>query len=212
MDGERSSASNSVWLSVLNSSSVTALITTLIGGLFASFVTFLYQEKAKEVDRVRAETADYLERERKVVEDAFNITGRLIAASENMIQLTSDTFDERHRTPAQLTSLRTKKQEIISNYNEADREWRAQQAILRLRIRMEHGADPSVSDAWDKASLALSDFSDCSRLWFETHVEAADQSNLAMACATRRKALNDNLEVLTREILRLRQIPSTTPK
>ncbi len=212
MGSERVSESKSVWLAVLNSSSTTALITTLIGGFFVSYVTSRYQDKAKEVDRARAETNDYLERERKVVEDAFNITGRLIAASENIIQLTSGAFNERNRTPSDLALLRSKKREIINNYNDADRDWHAQQATLTLRIRMEHGADQGVSDAWEKTSSGVPEFSDCSRLWFETHAEPVDQNKLTTACASRRKALEESLDSLTRQILRLRQASSTTLK
>lgn len=212
MGGERLSESKSVWLAVLNSSGMTALITTLIGGLFVSFVTSQYQDKAKEVDRARAETNDYLERERKVVEDAFNVTGRLIAAAENMIQLTGSAFDERHRTSSDLALLRSKKREIINNYNDADRDWHAQQTTLTLRITMEHGADQGVSDAWGKTSSGVTEFSDCSRLWFETHAEPVDQNKLITACASRRKALEESLDSLTRQILRLRQASSMTSK
>ena len=206
------SETRSALLAVLNSSSVTALVTALIGGLIVSSVTSQYQDKAKERDRARAETSDYLERERQVVEDAFNTTGRLIAASEDMIQLTSSAFDERNRTSTELTALRGKKRQIINSYNDADQNWHSQRTTLALRIRMEHGADQSVSEAWQKTSSAVTEVSDCSRLWFETHTESVDQNKLTEACATRRRTLDENLEALTREILKSRQASSTTVK
>jgi hypothetical protein len=201
---ENPSNGKKVWLEILNSSGMTALITTLLGGLFVSFITARYQEKAKEVERSRAEVSDYLERERKVVEDAFAITGRLLAASENMIELTSDAFDERGRGSSDLGQLRRRKQEIVNRYNDADREWRAQKTTLGLRIKMEHGADQLVSDAWQKAAASATEFSDCSRLWFETHSDPVDQSKLELACANRRRSLEESLDSLTKEILRTR--------
>lgn len=204
MRSEAASETKTPWLAILNSSAVTALITTLIGGLVVGIVTSRYQDKEKERDRVRAETADYLERERKVVEDAFNVTGRVIAASEDMIQATSAPFDERHRAPSDLVNIRNKKQEIVNHYNEADGNWHAQRTTLTLRLRMEHGASQEVSSAWDKTSSAVTDFSDCARIWFEQHVEPVNDDKLKEACASRKRVLEENLDALTREILKSR--------
>jgi hypothetical protein len=203
------SETKSLWLTVLNSSSVTALVTTLVGGVIVASVTSRYQDKEKERDRARAETADYLERERKVVEDAFNATGRVIAASEDMIQTTSSAFDERHRSSSELTTIRNKKQEIVNHYNDADGNWHTQRTTLTLRLRMEHGANPDVSSAWDKTSSAVTDFSDCARTWFEQHTDTVDNDKLKEACASRKRALEENLDSLTREILKSRQVSMT---
>jgi hypothetical protein len=205
---EGASESGSLWLTILNSSSVTALITTLVGGVIVASVTSRYQDKEKERDRARAEATDYLERERKVVEDAFNVTGRVIAASEDMIQATSTAFDERHRTSSELGTIRNKKQEIVNHYNDADENWHAQRTTLTLRLRMEHGASQSVSSAWDKTSSAVTDFSDCARTWFEQHTGPVDNDKLKEACASRKHSLEDNLDSLTREILKSRQTSS----
>jgi hypothetical protein len=201
-----------LWLSILNSSSVTALITTLAGGVIVALVTSRYQDKEKERDRVRAETADYLERERKVVEDAFNVTGRVIAASEDMIQATITAFDERHRTASDLKTIRNKKQEIVNHYNDADENWHAQRTTLTLRLRMEHGASQDVSSAWDKTSSAVTEFSDCARTWFEEHPIPVDNDKLKEACASRKHSLEENLTALTTEILKSRQASSGTAK
>ena len=202
----------SVWLETLNSSSVTALITTLVGGVIVAYVTANYQDKEKERDRVRAETADYLERERKVVEDAFNATGLVIAASEDMIQATSTAFDERHRTSSELTTIRKKKQEIVNLYNDADGNWHAQRTTLTLRLRMEHGASQDVSAAWGKTSSAVTDFSDCARTWFEQHTDPVDNDKLKEACASRKQTLEEELASLTMEILKSRRASSGTAK
>lgn len=206
------SETKSLWLSILDSSSVTALITTLVGGVIVAYVSSQYQNKEKERDRARAETADYLERERKVVEDAFNATGRVIAASEDMIQATSTAFDERHRTPSELKTIRNKKQEIVNHYNDADENWHAQRTTLTLRLRMEHGASQNVSSAWDKTSSAVTEFSDCSRIWFEQHTDPVDNGKLKEACASRKHALEENLASLTTEILKSRQASSGTAR
>lgn len=206
------SETKSRWLSILDSSSVTALITTLVGGVIVAYVSSQYQNKEKERDRARAETADYLERERKVVEDAFNATGRVIAASEDMIQATSTAFDERHRTPSELKTIRNKKQEIVNHYNDADENWHAQRTTLTLRLRMEHAASQDVSSAWDKTSSGVTEFSDCSRIWFEQHTDPVDNDKLKEACASRKHALEENLASLTTEILKSRQASSGTAK
>lgn len=206
------SETKSLWLTILNSSSVTALVTTLVGGVIVAYVTSRYQDKEKERDRVRAETADYLERERKVVEDAFNVAGREIAASEDMIQATSTAFDERHRTPSELKTIRSKKQEIVNHYNDADENWHAQRTTLTLRLRMEHGASQDVSSAWDNTSSAVTEFSDCARIWFEQHTDPVDNDRLKEACASRKHALEENLDSLTTAILKSRQVSAGTAK
>lgn len=203
------SETKSLWLSILNSSSVTALITTLVGGVIVAFVTSQYQDKEKERDRTRAETADYLERERKVVEDAFNATGRVIAAAEDMIQATSMAFDVQHRSSSELPkTIRNKKQEIVNHYNDADENWHAQRTTLTLRLRMEHGADQEVASAWDKTSSAVTEFSDCARTWFEEHPAPVDNDKLKEACASRKHTLAESLDSLTGEILKSRQASS----
>jgi hypothetical protein len=202
------SETGSPWLAVLNSSSVTALIRALVGGVIVSVVASRFQDKEKERDRARAETNDSLDRERKVVEDAFDIAGHVIGASEDMIQLTSSAFDERQRTLSQLTTIRSKKQEIVDNYNEADRNWRSQRTTLRLRIRMEHRADQGVSNAWDKTSMAVTEFSDCALGWFDEHPEAVEEIRLKDACASKRQLLEEDLDSLTREILKSRESPT----
>lgn len=206
------SETKSLWPTILNSGSVTALITTLVGGVIVAYVTSRYQDKEKERDRVRAETADYLERERKVVEDAFNVAGREIAASEDMIQATSTAFDERHRTPSELKTIRSKKQEIVNHYNDADENWHAQRTTLTLRLRMEHGASQDVSSAWDNTSSAVTEFSDCARIWFEQHTDPVDNDRLKEACASRKHALEENLDSLTTAILKSRQVSAGTAK
>lgn len=206
------SETKSLWPTILNSGSVTALITTLVGGVIVAYVTSRYQDKEKERDRVRAETADYLERERKVVEDAFNVAGREIAASEDMIQATSTAFDERHRTPSELKTIRSKKQEIVNRYNDADENWHAQRTTLTLRLRMEHGASQDVSSAWDNTSSAVTEFSDCARIWFEQHTDPVDNDRLKEACASRKHALEENLDSLTTAILKSRQVSAGTAK
>jgi len=208
MSGEGTGGATPTWLAILNSSSVTALITTLVGGVIVAVVTSRYQDKEKERDRSRAEAADHLERERKVVEDAFNIAGHEIAASEDMIQATSTTFNERNRSSSDVASIRSKKQEIVSQYNTADQNWHAQRTTLALRLRMEHGSDQEVSHAWNKTSAAVTDFADCAHTWFDEHQGSADNEKLKEACASRKQLLQESLDSLTSEILRARQAAS----
>jgi hypothetical protein len=184
------------------------LITTLVGGLIVGCITSRYQDKERQRDRARAETAEYLERERKVVEDAFSVTGRLIAASEDMIQVTSPAFDERRRSSPDVTTIREKKKEIITRYNDADSNWHAQRTILTLRLRMEHGNDQAFTNAWKEMSSAVTGFSDCSRIWFEQHSDPVDSDKLKEACATRKQSIEDSINSLTTEILRSRQASS----
>lgn len=201
-------ATKSHWLVILNSSAVTALITTLVGGLIVGSITSRYQDKEKLRDRARAETTQYLERERKVVEDAFSITGHLIAASEDIIQLTSSAFYERRRSSSDAATIRDKKKEIVTRYNDADATWHAQRTVLTLRLRMEHGNDQAISSAWNGMSSAVTDFSDCSRIWFEQHSDPVDGDKLKEACASRKRSLEDSINSLTNEILKARQTSS----
>ncbi len=129
-----------------------------------------------------------------------------------MIQATGTAFDERHRTSSQLTTIRNKKQEVVNHYNDADGNWHAQRTTLTLRLRMEHGASQDVSSAWDKASSAVTEFSDCARIWFEQHANPVDNDKLKEACASRKHALEENLDSLTREILKSRQASSMATK
>ncbi len=77
---------------------------------------------------------------------------------------------------------------------------------------MEHGASQDVSSAWDKTSSAVTEFSDCARIWFEQHANPVDNDKLKEACASKKHSLEENLDSLTKEILKSRQASSMTAK
>src|SRR4029077_13844921 len=104
-----------------------------------------------------------------------------------------------------VSTIREKKRQIITRYNDADATWHAQRTILTLRLRMEHGNDQAMSDAWKEMSSAVTDFSDCSRIWFEQYSDPVDSDKLNEACATRKRSIEDSINSLTTEILRSRQ-------
>ena len=192
------------WLQVLNSSTIAALITVILGTVLGSFLSSSIQEKSKKNDTELASYKEYLERERQVVERVFQAIGSLEAASQNLIASTGEDFDTTKGTSKEKASVEGMKRQLLQEYNTADTQWHAQELQLGLEMDLEHQNDPAVMSAWQNVSLDMTSFSDCANRWLVTAPPLTTKTMQKEACKDSRSKLNQDLHALTQSIVSAR--------
>jgi uncharacterized membrane-anchored protein YhcB (DUF1043 family) len=192
------------WLDVLNSGTIAALITVILGTVLGTFLSSAIQEKSKRNDTELASYKEYLEQERQVVERVFQTIGTLEAASENLIAATGDDFDTRHLAGKNKDLVEELKRQILRDRNTADTQWHTQELQLGLEMDLEHQNDPAVMSAWQSVSSEMTRFSDCAKRWAETAPAATSTAAQREACNDARSSLNRALHALTESIVAAR--------
>ncbi|MCU1256811.1 MAG: hypothetical protein JWM83_3110 [Candidatus Angelobacter sp.] len=192
------------WLQVLNSSTIAALITVILGTVLGSFLSSSIQEKSKKNDTELASYKEYLERERQVVEQVFQAIGSLEAASQNLIASTGEDFDSTKGTSKEKASVEGLKRQLLQEYNTADTHWHAQELQLGLAMDLEHQNDPAVMSAWQNVSSDMTSFSDCANRWLVTSPPLTTKTMQKEACKDSRSKLNQDLHALTLSIVAAR--------
>lgn len=191
------------WLQVLNSSTIAALITVILGTVLGSFLSSSIQEKSKKNDTQLASYKEYLERERQVVQHVFEAIGSLEAASENLIASTGDDFDTSKGTGKKKEETEGMKSQFLQDYNTADKQWHTQEPQLGLELDLEHQNDPAVISAWQNVSPDMTSFSDCAKRWVDHHTLTTFAIRKE-ACNEFRSKLKQDLHALTLSIVSAR--------
>lgn len=197
------------WLNVLNSSTIAALITVVLGTVFGSLLSSSIQEKSKKNDTQLASYKEYLERERQVVEKVFQTIGAVQAASENLIASTGEDFNTTQGTSKEKEAVKKTKQQILQDYNTADTRWHTQELQLGLEMDLEHQNDPAVISAWQNVSAEMTGVSDCAKRWVNTTTTLTTLAMQREACSESRKKLSQDLLGLTQSIVAARARAAT---
>jgi hypothetical protein len=192
------------WLQVLNSSTIAALVTVILGTVLGSFLSSSIQEKSKRNDTQLAAYKEYLERERQVVQRVFQSIGSLEAASENLIASTGNDFDTTHSSGKEKERGEALKRQFLQEYNTADTDWHKQEPQLGLELDLEHQNDPAVISAWQSVSLEMTRFSDCTKIWVNKRTTLTTLAMQKEACNETRSQLRKDLQTLTLSIVAAR--------
>jgi len=192
------------WLEVLNSSTIAALITVILGSVLGSFLSSSIQEKSKKNDSQLASYKEYLEREHQVVQRVFEVIGLLEAASDNLIASTGESFDTTTGTRKRKEQAEKMKDQLLQEYNAADKQWHTQEPQLGLELDLEHQNDPAVISAWQNLSPDMTSFSDCANRWVVKRTTFTTMAEQKEACNEFRSKLNQDLQTLTQSIVAAR--------
>ena len=192
---------------LLNSAAVVALITVVGGGVAGAIITAKMQTKAKEREIATTEYAQYVQARLKVVSDAYDLIGRRIWSSTQLIVITGMEFT----TPANPTSDDEKltagqKRDIRESFNKTDAEWNASQQRTGLLLGYYHNGAAEVTQKWRAATAAIDAYADCARSWYlGNENRGVDPRH---ACEVQRKAIDQELDQLTAALDAGRRPPS----
>ena len=192
--------SKSSWRSILQSVAPT-IITVVIGGILGGAIADHIQETNRQNDERRAWQQANLADEQKTVDQAFATIGKTVSASQDLIDITGEGFDE--NAPGLATDerkdLAAQKRAIWQTYNSATAAWRGDRERLGmlLAIRYEKQQD-EIKVAWHNASHAMDDFADCTLTYNKEAHQPVPHERLKDACKNKRAALDGSLYSLTK--------------
>jgi hypothetical protein len=203
----------SPWLSIVQSIApviVTVLLGTILGGYLASRI----QETSRVNDARQALQKANLAEEQKTVDAAFAVIGKTISASQDLIDITGEGFDENAwGLPADVRKdLVSQKRAIWKTYNSATASWRVERERLGMLLAIRYEDPKKVRDSWLNLSDAVDHFSECTLKYNKqtlgynkpTH-RVVPHDQLQLACEDQRKLLSDALSGLTDLMVKARK-------
>jgi hypothetical protein len=194
------------WQRFLETSGGTALITVLVGGMFGQFITWTFQEKAKEREfqqewmKSRGDHAllsykEYLDGEQELMRHAYELVGNNAAASEDLIEITGEEY-------AASDNPKTKQQmlEMQKRYNAASAQWRVEGKKLEMLMGYYHQGLPQMRGDWRELSGAVSGYVKCASMWKAVwdakRNEVPTPEDVDGACGKERGRLDDSIDRL----------------
>ena len=187
------------WLLVLDSKAVVALITILLSGFAAQWVSWVLQNKIAEREfnaswlKARGDQAlqshlQAIEQKRNVVEQIAGGMGRVITASRALIA--SASFDTSNAT----TAVQVGK--IQREFNDAQTAWSAQEYRLGFLLSYYSGGGVATTAAWRDVTRAADAYLECTSTWYDKRRSSSALRSDAI-CSTQRDTLVDTLTRLS---------------
>lgn len=188
-------------LRVLESTGGAALITVLLGSLLAPIVISSIQRSRSRDDQALSEYRQYLERQQEAVKDSYDLIGRIVYASQNLISLTKPSFDLKRLSGEDQETVAKQKREMIENYNAMVREWRVRENMQGLLISYYFYGAPGVSDSWRGVQERVNEFLKCAQDRNESFLkDPAAVINEPDQCGPKKEAVRGELGKLARSI------------
>ncbi len=193
------------WAAFLQSAGGAALITVAIGGLFGTLLTAMIQAGLKERDfqqswlKARGDQAivaykEYLDGELKIVERTYGTSGRMVAATDDVISLSHPQFDPSRYPDSRQRDLFAQKAAIRHEFNLAQADWRKERGALGFLISYYHRGTPQVRDSWREVEAVIDRLSECVERWTLNH--AGEYSTL-LPCQAERQSIDGKLLALS---------------
>ncbi len=154
------------WQRFLESSGGTALITTILGTVGLTILNNFYQDGLKEREKARASYQELLKQEHETVLRAFDLVGRSIAVSEDLISLTSRPFDPSAFKPRHRNLLYEQGIRMRRSFNETDVQWRREKHALSLQMALYHGGQSDVMKSWNGFEKSVTKYMACAETWY----------------------------------------------
>lgn len=174
------------WLMFMESAGAVALITVLIGGMLGGIITAIFQEYQKDRefqqawlkargDIALATSKEYHDKEVEVANQAFDLVGRCITVSDDLIYLTSPVFD-----PGKYEDVRSVKNQrltVLKAYNRCANDWRESREKLQLLMSYYHHGQTEVSQSWQNAQQSVTRYMECAHDWYLQHSDAPSSTD-----------------------------------
>ena len=170
---ERENNSKHWWQPFVEPSVLVALITVIIGGLFGSAITYMYQNAQKEREfqqswlKARGDQAltsykEYLDREQELVKRTYSLIGACISASDRLVSQTGPPFRAKFTDPQRVIE---QKQTIKRNFNEVKARWLTEKEEIGLLMVYYHPEHPNVHTAWRKVQDYIIEYLEWAENW-----------------------------------------------
>ncbi len=206
---DKAESAKSKWLQFLQSTSGTALITVVIGGIFGAIISGVIQWGAKEREfqqswlKARGDQAmvaykDFVEKRAQVVENVYARLGSSVSASEDFIELSKDNYvvkpglDEKTRN-----DIQAYRKKVGDSFDSEFAKWRNERETIGFLIDYYHPREADVTTSWNSLKESISTYFDCARKWHKYHRIDDDTTK---ACPDERQNLSINIQRFTTAI------------
>ncbi len=143
---------------------------------------------------------EYLTEEQAVVKSTYEVAGKCISASEDLIILTGSEFDpDRYTGKPQLVIMR-QREGTRERFNTCDAQWRDEREKLGLLMSFYHRSKPEIVRDWTSVQDDLTDFMWCARKWYLSHETAVDDATTRTACKDGKDKVRSDLHTLSKDL------------
>jgi cell division protein FtsB len=159
------------WLAVLDSATVAALITIILGGWVGNRLVATYQDDAKKREQA---VVDYQEAQRQryaTIEAAYDLLGDAHYHASAMLSLTTSGFNPDNVHDTYRPALQEQRTKLIGSINEFLRQWEKQKLTTGMRLTSAYGREPNVDKAWQDARNAADAMLSKAEALFFKHLE-----------------------------------------
>ncbi|HKB68302.1 MAG TPA: hypothetical protein VKC61_20745 [Pyrinomonadaceae bacterium] len=180
-----------------------AIILGVVGTLLGTALTALNQQyqNDREFKKAILKTSGDLElassnesrsRELEIVSQAYDLLGRCITVSDDLILLTSPRFDPTKFED--FSTVKNQRQAMIANYNNCVKEWREKREKLKLLMSYYQQGNSEVIHSWQDAQDSATVYMECSQNWYQEHDNVP--VNTEGACKSQREDYSEKVEAL----------------
>jgi hypothetical protein len=188
--------SKSHWEIIANSSAVTALITVAGTAVLGTWLASTIQDRSRRAERSLVEHKEHVNAEVEIVRKAYDLAGKYIAGSEDLIAITGPEFNPRRFEGEQRRDLEKQKAEIRRQYNLVDAEWRHNRESLGYLIGYYHGGRQDVKESWAAVTKAMEAYNGCASNWSNFNPVASKEMLASAPCARDKEEVQKTLNAL----------------
>lgn len=184
------------WQIFLESAGGTALVTAIIGGIFGSYISSAIQLRDKEKELARVSYKERIVKQQETVEQAYELIGSFLSASNDLIALTKPTFDIRRYSGEEREKVRRQRDTIRLEYNKLLTRWQNKRLSVGLLMGYYYKGNSGVTNSWQNLQVSISGYGECAERWYSSQVSPSE-SEIAGACKIQKDTVRENLGKLT---------------
>jgi len=188
------------WEVLASSSAVTALIALVGTALLGPWIAGRIQANNRSHEITLLAYREHLNAELQTVQRAYELAGKYIAASFDLITLTAPEFDTGQYARDRRQVLEDQKDEMRKKYNAVDAEWRHSRESLGFLMGYYHHGRPEITAAWRQVEAAVETYNSCATGWALSHPVATKEQLSTLPCEQHRAAVSDRLAALSKAL------------
>lgn len=168
--------SKPLWLQVLESGTVAALVTVLIGGWFGSTITANYQAREKARQEAAANMKENLEKRNAAIQNAYELLSDGQYFAIGLVELTQPPLQPWNADLRDRRSLMDKRVDFIKAKDDFGRRWLKEKYTDGYLLAYYHDDNPNVRSAWRRCVVALDNLQTASNQRYYNYLQNPGRS------------------------------------
>lgn len=177
------------WKAFFSSTAFTTILTVFVGTIGGTVIANAIQEKSKQ-----------LSERQQIVDEAFTDVAKTVAAAQQIIDISADSWDEKRFAKDERTDIISQKRVAWKTYNSALADWRVQReriGFLLVAKGVGSNDQPQAHSTWQALASAVETFTACAvRYNQETADDPEPEEQVREGCKEPRLQLREGLQSL----------------